>query len=321
MVQAEKLFNNFFDDKNITPTRLTAFGNDCLNRLTSANGDGDYTTLINLLTDPLTDLNSELGDVDVALAVQKGTTLTNNQVMEQFGKTMSIEEPFIARAVGGKGTALYLQFYPKGISEYTSAIKTTMPTLTNRVNVAANANAAALGPALTATLTSFEEAWKESRDTQQQQKGTLGNNRVDRSDARGSAEIALLTVVHSIAAKFPGNVVQCNSFFNFNLLFTQTKHKHQTFANILSPGNTATVLNRTFTDNTSLTIRNTDDNAPFVIWLAATDTEDAPTTALIVQPGSTADVKPSDLGKLANTFLLVKNISDVNEGAYEVVLV
>jgi hypothetical protein len=42
---------------------------------------------------------------------------------------------------------------------------------------------------------------------------------------------------------------------------------------------------------------------------------------LILQPGSTADVKPSDLGNLANTFLLVKNTSEVNEGAYEVVVV
>jgi hypothetical protein len=321
MIQQDRIFENFFDDPKIIPTRLSAFGDDTLNRITSANTGGDYTALITLLTAPLAALAAELGDVDVALAVQKGTTLTNDQQLEAFGKTMSSEEPFIARALGGKGSAVYLQFYPKGISEYTLANKTNMATLTNRVNIAATANAAALGPALTSTLQAFEKAWKSSRDEQQQQKGTLGNNRVDRSDARANAEIALLTVVHSIAAKFPGNVEQCKSFFNFNLLFAQTRRKHQTYANPLAPGQIAVILNRTFTDTTSLTIRNTDDNAPFAIWLAATEKEAVPPTALIIQPGNTADVKPSDLGNLTNTFLLVKNTSEVNEGSYEVVVV
>ena len=270
MIAPIKLFGNPFSDETITPTRLFNFGTDTLNRLTNANTGGIYAALIALLTAPLQALDAELGDVDVALAVQKGTTLTNDQVMETFGKTLSSEEPFIARAVGGKGSALYLQFYPRGISEYTAVTKTSMPTLTNRINVAATANAVLLGAPLTATLQAFETAWANSRNTQEQQMGSVGDNRAGRSDARAAAELVLLTVVHTIAAKFPGDVQQCSSFFNFNLLFALTKHKHKTFASPLAPAETATVANRTFTNTARISLHNPDDNAPITAWLSAT---------------------------------------------------
>jgi hypothetical protein len=45
-----------------------------------------------------------------------------------------------------------------------------------------------------------------------------------------------------------------------------------------------------------------------------------PAEALQIQPGHAANVKPSNLGPLANPFLQVKNLSEVNEGAYEVVI-
>jgi hypothetical protein len=101
----------------------------------------------------------------------------------------------------------------------------------------------------------------------------------------------------------------------------QTRRRHQTFTGTLTPGQVVTVIDKTFTDTTTLTIRNPDDNAVIAVWLAADGEESTPPAeALEVQPGHAAIVKPSDLEPLANTFLQVKNLSEVNEGAYEVVI-
>lgn len=321
MIQAKRLFENLFDDKNITPTRLANFAGDSLNRLTAANNDGQYSTIISRISGPLEGLTAELGQVDTGVTVQKGATLTNNQVMDQFKNAMSTEEPFIARALGGKETPAYLQFYPQGISEYGDAAKTQMNTLTHRINVAAGNFSTELGTALTATLQGFEASWINSRNTQQQQMGTVENNRSGRSQARLDVELALVYAVHTVAAIFPGNVEACTALFDFTLLLPQPHRRHETFTGTLSAGQAVTVIDKTFTDSTDLTIRNTDDNAAIAVWLAPDGEETTPPAeALEIQPGRTANVKPSELGPLENPFLQVKNLSEVNEGAYEVVI-
>lgn len=321
MVQAEKLFENFLDDIRITSSRLLNFANDNLNKLTVANGGGDYTALINTLTPLIAAFGEEVGSVDTSLTMQKGATLTLDQVLQNFKQTMSDEEPFIARALGGSNMPAYLQFYPQGKGEYGRATKTNMPVLTNRVNTAASNNAAALGPALTALLQTFESDWQNNRNDQQQQKGAVNENRTDRSDAREALELALLTTVHTIGAMYPGNVQQCLSFFDFNMLFAQTKRKHTVYTGDVAPGATIQVLNRTFTDTATITLRNTDDNATFMVWLSATADAAPPGTATDVNPGDSHTLKPSQLGSLENTFLLIHNSSAVNEGAYEVEVV
>jgi len=320
MIQQERLFENYFNDPKITSTRLANFASDTLNRLTAANTDGQYTSIITRIGNALEDLNTELGQVDIGVTVQIGTTLTNNQVMKQFKAAMSSQEPFIARALEGN-TPAYLQFYPQGITEYSTATKTQMPTLTHRINMAATAFADQLGPTLTAMLQGFEESWLSSRNTQQQQMGSVEANRSERSEARTDVELALLYGVHTIAAMFPGNVEQCSAFFDFTLLLPQTRRRHQTFTGTLAAGQVVTVIDKTFTDTSNLTIRNPDDNAAIAVWLAPDgEGTEPPEDALVVQPGHAANVKPSELGPLENPFLLVKNISAVNEGAYEVVI-
>jgi hypothetical protein len=89
MISEEKLFGNFLNDIAIINGRLYGFGMDCKNRLTAANGGGDYTGLIGLITTPLTALGTELGQVDTALNQQIGKTLTNDQVMAGFKLIMS----------------------------------------------------------------------------------------------------------------------------------------------------------------------------------------------------------------------------------------
>ena len=321
MLHSGRIFENFFDDSKIIPSRLSNFASDTLNNLIANNSTNEYDALIALLTPLLTNFQGEIGEVDSSLNLQKGLTLTTDEFIKQFADTMSSEEPFIARAVGGKGTPAYLEFYPHGVSEYSAVIKTNMPILTDRVNVAAAAHAAELGSTLTATLQAFEANWKLSRDKQQQQMGAVDTNRAERSANRQALELGLITAVHTIAAKFPGDVQQCLKFFQFNLLFAQTKHKHKNYSGSVAADATVEVLNRLFTDTATITIRNPDDNAGIFVWLAPAPNAPMPSAALEILPGNAHEVKPSQLGPLANPFLLVHNSSGVNEGAFEVEVV
>src|ERR1700690_397211 len=145
MFQPIKFFDNIFESTKITDVRLNNFAGDSLNRLTAQNTGGDYTALITLLTPPYNAMQSIISSVDVALGIQRGKTLTLNEFIAFFKKTMSEQEGVIANAVGGFESPSYLEFYPNGVTEYSAATKANLPVLVDRVNAAATAYATQLG--------------------------------------------------------------------------------------------------------------------------------------------------------------------------------
>jgi len=318
MFSKDKLFGNFFDDRDIINRRMYGFSLDTLNRLTAANGGGDYQTLIDLLTPLVTTFGTEIGDVDVALNIQKGKTMTADQVIAAFQLSLRAKQGVIADDVGGFDSEAYLEFYPHGLTEYTLVTKTQMPTLTLRIRTAATAHAAQLGVPLTTLLTGFQPQWATARDAQEQQFGKVDDNRTERTQARVVLELGALTGVHTIAAKFPGDVDACDNFFAFDLLFAHTVHRTKTFAGSLAPGEIRVILNHSLTDTNSIHAQNPDDNADYQIYIGHTATSQPNGTGRLLKVGRGTRPKPSELGDLNDTFLLLKNLSDVNEGAYVV---
>lgn len=322
MLSGDKFFGNPFDDVEITTTRLFDFGTDTLNKLTQANGaPAPYTDLINLLTPKLAAVGTELGDVDTSVNIRVGKTMTVDGVIAAFKTTMSEQEGVIAAALGGKATPAFIEFYPQGVSEYRNGTKTAMPTLVSRVFDSAVKYATPLGATLTTLLKSYETSYNDARNAQQQQKGAVNDNRAERTDARIALELALTTTVHTIGAMFPGNVQQCMAFFSFNMLLPQTQHKHTNYTGTVKTSETVQVLNRTLKDSIKITLTNPDDNAAYIAFLAATANAQPTGQGIEVAPGASIVVKPSQLGSLNDTFLLIKNLSAVNDAAYAVELV
>lgn len=319
MVQPEAFFANQFSDKNITTTRLTDFADDFINNMLADNGDGRYTPVIERVKGPNDAVITELGDVASSLGFQKGKTKTNDQVLSDFIDTMRRKKDVVADLLGGASSEGFITIYPQGIKQYNAANKTTMTTLTAQVAKGAKAYANGLGETLANLFQSFPQQWKDSRNSQQQKKGEVKDNRTDRSANRIQLELALCEALHTIGKMYPAQVQKCMSLFSFSMLYPQTKHKHETFLNAsLLPDTSVTVENRTFTDTYEITVRNTDDNAAIAAWLAANETDPYPGNGVEVQPGKSAVLKPSKLGDLSHTFLRIINLSDVNDGSYEV---
>ena len=318
----EQIFGNFFDNERITDLRLLNFGDDAQGRLAADNGDGRFNGVIANITNAGNVLRSEVSDVDVALSLQKGATLTTDKVLAGFKFTMSNSEGAIAYALGGRDTTAYLQFYPRGISEYTQATKTVMPLLTERVFTAANANKASLPPALVDELTIYKNGWANARGDQELKKGSLSDNRGERNSNRITYEQALLQAIHQVAGLYPGDVNRGRQYFNFSMLFSFAKHTHQTITGTLDANEHKTAVNRIFPGNATITARNKDNNADFIIWCGATENEMPGAAAIAVHAGESKTFTPAQLGNdAAKPFLLLLNGSIVNECDYEIEIV
>ena len=218
MLQPEKLFSNIFDDKNITSLRLSNFGGDAITKFTVANVDGKYTATIEALTTTQKPFIAGLSTIDTSKNNKKGKTQIMNEVKDGFCTFMSDKSGVIADAVGGFGSAAYLAFYPKGVSEYSHAAKTQMAILVKRADAAATQYIGNLSAALVAQLRAFEPQWDAALTDQTSVMGSLNDVRADRDNTRIDLEKALLSAIHLVASQYPGDVAKCMSFFNFNLL-------------------------------------------------------------------------------------------------------
>ena len=213
------LFGNIFDDVRITPNYLARFADDAKAKLTDNNDTNEYDAVLTPLTAAIIPLRRELGEVDTTLNIQVGKTMTVDAFISVFKGYMGEKYIPIAAALGGDKTPAFLEFYPKGKTEYTKVTKTKMPTIMERLKVAATTHQAAIGATISGELQAFQAQWETVREKQLEEKAAVKTNRTDRSVARRDVELALLKTIHFIADKFPGDVARCKTFFDFNLLF------------------------------------------------------------------------------------------------------
>jgi hypothetical protein len=225
MITKEKFFENPFDTLDITPSRLFNFSTDVIGKFTAANEGNIYNTIIQQLTQTSDALGSEIGEVKSTLGVQKSSTFTVNEVMKNFKVYMSDNEGVIAKAIGGKRKAAFIEFYPSGLSEYANATKTKMPALLKQVFDAAEKYKTNLGAAQTKELKDFTTQYNEARGEQQTQKGSVTDNRTDRTTNRAALETELLKAIYSVGLMYAGDVAKCGSFFNFSLLYAPGRGK------------------------------------------------------------------------------------------------
>ena len=321
MLSQEKLFGNLLDSKEITPLRLLIFGKDVLVNLTAANTSHCYDSTIESVTPLIIQLEKQVSGLDISLNLRSGQTDEVDLVTYTFKKKMSDMEGVIANLLGGKDTIGFKEFYPFSMKDYDTASRTTMPTLTTRVSNAAIKYTKELGDVISTNLQSFLISYTDARSTQSTTIGIVNTSRTNRTIIETNTELALTGVIRLISAKFPGDIVTCSSFFNFKLLYTVGNHKHTTYVGTLAFEEIKEITNQIFTDNWSIIIRNKGINAVFEVWLSATTLNTTSAKPVTVQPGNGTTLKPSDLGDLKNSFLLIKNLSTINSADYEIVII
>ncbi len=220
----QMLFGNIFDEKRITPNYIARFAEDTQAKLTKNNENNEYDAVLIPLTAAIVPLRKELGEVDTTINVQVGKTSTVDGFIVAFKGYMNDKYIPIAAALNGVKTPEFMEFYPKGKSEYTQVTKTQMPTIMERLKVTAAKYEVQIGAVISTDLQTFQTKWQQLRGQQLEEKAAVKTNRTDRSVARRAVELELLNTIHFIASKFPGDVARCQNFFDFNLLFG-ARHK------------------------------------------------------------------------------------------------
>lgn len=312
MISEELFFKNHFDERAITNTRLETFIGDMLGRLRAGNTGGRFDVIIDKFNISYPAFTGDISDVDVALTLQKGSTMTVEGVHKLFKTTMSFQEPFIADAIGGRETPAYKEFYPSKITEYSICPQADMPKLTSRVNTAATHYASALGTTRATLLEGFKNQWTTTKAAQELQKGKVSTERDGRNDTRLLIENDCNFAIAIISSLFPGDVANAKTFVNFSLLTHTPRKKHIKKSGTIIINNKQLVANKTFGIKEKVKIENTSDNATLRAYLVLT--EDAePTLFADIKPGKSFNNEASLLGDLSGTMLMLKNMSEVND--------
>ena len=321
MITVEKFFANLFNKPGMSRDRLLNFATDFLKRLTNANKLHLYDELIAFLTPLVAAFEAEVSHEDLATNLRGIKTKAVVIMSNVFGTKLSELDGVIMRSLGGAESEGYLEFYPNGKSEYNQPTREHIPTLVNRINALTAKYTLKLGDEVSSELLAIGTNLRTARSAQVTVKGDVDQTKILVKSNRLDLELGLTKGVHKIAELHPGDVATCKGLVNFGLLYSSAHHPHDVHAGTIIVGGMVEIINRTFTDNIELEVKNNGTNAAIWIWLGATATDMNNALAIEIQPAHSANIKPSDLGDLKHTFLLVKNDSTVNEASYEVTII
>ena len=318
MTTTNRYFGNIFDNVHISPGRLSNFATVTLYKLIRANTNNIFDNIIALLTPLIIQMDEELSNVDATNTHQKWKTFNLNQITFLFHHTLSKLEGVIARALGGDDTEAYVEFFPRGLTEYDNANRIDTSILVNRIYKAADKYSDMLDTDVKNELQAFKTSWEKAYKAQGSAKAKLSFTRVAKYSARTTLELTLMQAIFTVGLQYAGDEDKCGSFFDFNLLYHIAHHKHDLHEGMLAVKEIKTIINRMMTDTVKIRAANTGTNADIIIWKGATETEPAPTKPITIKPGKSTLLVSSKVGKYEKPFLLIQNISEVNIAEYEV---
>ena len=314
----DRYFTNLFNNVHITSGRLSYFGTYTLYMLIRFNPANVFDDIITSLTQSIKLMGDDSIKIDSTKNIQKGFTFNLNQVTFLFKHTVSNLEGIIARAVGGKNTVAYSEFFPDGLTEYNIADRKKTDILVNRIFNLADKYSKFLPDDVVTELQAFKSDWENAFDIQGNTKAELRVHRTDRQDSRKTLELILMQAIFSVGLQYPGDEVKCGNYFDFNLLYHVAHHHHDVHEGLLAVKEIKTIINRMMTDSVKIKVNNTGTNANIIIWKGATETEPAPPGPITIKAGKSKLLVSSKIGKYEKPFLLIQNISEVNTAEYEV---
>lgn len=217
MLHLETIFKNFFADKNISDDHLKEFTEDHLQRLITNNGSGMFTQV---LTDTQSGYNGYFGNIaneDVNTAVRKSLTMSADNLMATFKKTVSRKEGTI-KGLYAVDSPAYQEFFPQGITEYSKATKANIETLMNRMVNASIAHIADLSTSFVQIFTDLRDNYVTARTLQLGKKGDVTTHKTATKTSRTVLELQLTKNIHYIGYNFPGDITLCISFFDQRII-------------------------------------------------------------------------------------------------------
>lgn len=188
MIDLKRYFRNPFADKEISTTELQKFAEDHLAKLAAANEGGSYDARITDTTAAYEGYFGELTNVSLRVAVQKAATQTMQERWMEFVKWMTGKGEARVKDRADKPSAVYMEFFPTGLTEYHQANVAEGQTLASRVKVSAATHAALLGADFKTKVDALVDSYLAARQAQMEHKGARTDGRGSRDDAKAALQ-------------------------------------------------------------------------------------------------------------------------------------
>jgi len=306
-------FRIVFKRARISYENLRKFTEIAIQRIAMNNPGGIYTPILTALTNAYTDYFGDLTDEETKKAIKEGSTITMNNALAEFILWVRTKEGII-KGTFGIGSAIYEEFYPHGLTEYTKMTLANAVVIMKRYVDISTLHLAELPAAFVTDITALRDAFVAARELQNQLIGQVETERVEKYGTRGGVEIELMKCILFIAFNNVGNTDVVDVYFDQSFL---KPSKPKVFENILGKGKTFNLWEHEFDPEDEVKAENTGDT-PWLLYLAPTK-DTTSTTGITVAPGETITVTAEQLGDVnANTFLNITNLDADHDGSYKV---
>jgi hypothetical protein len=281
-------FEDYFDDREITPERLLKFGLTVEQKLSGDNPDEQFTPLIGLLQPLRKSLAADHQRTDQGLTQRGGSVEQRDAKLALLGDYMKQDQKLIEyRAT--KHPELTSVLLPNGLSEYRDANLKTADTLFNRVIKGGTD----FQRELTAEFdvqryrdlyADFDAARTAATGKQQ----VVDQGRTGVQNVRKQYTLALTLCVKTVALAFPLDPKRCQSYFPQEMLRRPVRSSAMQEGRLPASGTVSALpdgLDPAYDPaGTVLTLENTGPE-PFRACLSVLPGEVCPPTAHLLSPG------------------------------------
>lgn len=217
----KSFFKNPFSAMNVGSDKFRKFCEIHIQRIAARNDGGKYDTMLTETTDAYTTLFGAMTDGDTKFAVQQSYTKATNSVVEEFKQKISQKEGTI-RGNWNKGTSVYQEFFPLGVTEYSQATLGNVETLMNRIVTAAEAHAAELGQAFVDLFKDIRSRFITARANQLKKIGEVKGSKTAFGNAKGGLEKQLMKNLLTLAMEFMDDPETGAAFFDQSIVKSST---------------------------------------------------------------------------------------------------
>jgi hypothetical protein len=217
MINIRRFFENHFDTNKISDDSMRTFTEILIQNLAANNDKGQYTRLIAMLSKAYNEYLGAMVNEDTNMAIQKSLTKSKDNLVKLFSDTISQKEG-IVRGHFGTDTPEYLEFFPKGLSEYNHANMGNIETLMSRMVNASAKHAEILGQDFADLFQDIKDRFTTVRTAQLQKLGEVSGNKVTTSTVRDELEICLGKTVLTLALEYFGKPDEGMKFFDQSVL-------------------------------------------------------------------------------------------------------
>lgn len=321
MINLRVFPKNHFDTKEISDDNIDLFTQDHIERLKANNPDGKWDAIIAATEAAHQIYFTAKSEERHSTAVKEGATVTVENLATQFKALVSQKEGII-RGTWGKDSAIYQEFYPQGVTQYTNATYGNIKDLMDSYVQACTDHEAELPANFKETFTKLRDDFALARSAQLNKMGDVSGDKLATAEKRDVLEIQLMKNVLAIAADNVGNPDIIEVYFRQHYIRSSAQPGggegggEELTSGIVGPQAKVTVQHGNFDANTEFRFINTGETV-LQFYTANLPDDPVPGAVLELQPGEEAAAYASELGSEENLFLMVFNPDEEDEGSYE----